>query len=247
MNALRPALAAALVLALAGCGGMRRLDDPIGQSAPSSGAGQAEAAGIYTDAVRAMMARGQYYAALAHLQEDRRAHGDSPELRLLEADARRNLGQNREAEALYKGLLNGPQAADAHHGLGRLYAGRDLSLSIEHLRKASARRPTDVDIRNDLGYALMRARRYGEAKVELATAAELAPGEVKSRNNLLILLMLMRDEAAVRRIALSTGVDDSLLGLLRAEAASLQNSPQTFSTQPKAGGTSSLGRTGGAG
>jgi len=243
MSRFHPLLTLLLPLVLTACGGMRRLDDPIGQPSSPSTSNPSESGELYTDAVRAMMAKGQFYAALAHLQEDRRVHGDSPMLRLLEADARRNLGQDRDAELLYKGLLSGAQAADAHHGLGRIYAGRDLAMSVDHLRKASALRPTDVDIRNDLGYALMRARRYPEAKVELATAAELAPGELKSRNNLLILLMLMRDEAAVRRIALSTGVDDSLLGLLRAEAASLQNPL----TQPKAGGIAPLGRTGGAG
>lgn len=232
-----------LVLASTACSGMRRLDDPIGQPRPKTTVAETEASVLYLDAVRAMIAKGQYYAALAHLQEDRRSHGDSPELRLLEADVRRNLGQSREAEVLYKGLLGGPEAAEAHHGLGRLYAGQGQSQGIEHLRKASALKPTDVDIRNDLGFALMQARRYPEARIELATAAELAPGEAKSRNNLLILLMLMRDEAAVQRIASSTGVDDALLARLRLQARSLQYP----ATQPKTGGSAPLGRTGGAG
>ncbi|MDP3858536.1 MAG: tetratricopeptide repeat protein [Stagnimonas sp.] len=234
---------AALALVLSGCGAqIRKLDDPIGQPRAKAEA-ESDAAGVYTEAVRALMQQGHYYAALAHLQEDRRSHGDSAELRLLEADARRNLGQDRAAAALYQGLLDGAQAAQAYHGLGRIHASGDLAQAIVQLRKASALRPTDVDIRNDLGYALMKARRYSEARIELATAAELAPGEPKSRNNLLILLMLMRDEAAVRRIASSTGVDEPLLARLRLQALSLQ-SP---TTQPKAGGTAPLGRTGGAG
>lgn len=230
----------AVLLGLTACGGLRTLDNPIGSG--KSAAANSEAA-LYLDAVRSLMAQGQFYAALAHIQEDRRAHGDSPELRLLEADARRNLGQTRDAEALYRGLLTGSQAGSAKHGMGRLYASRDLPTAIRYLREASLLRPTDVDVRNDLGYALMQAGRYNEAKPELATAAELAPNEAKARNNLIILLILMRDEAAVRRVADKAGVDASALARLRTQAQSLKQT----STSPKAGNSQSTSRTGGAG
>ncbi|TAJ50618.1 MAG: tetratricopeptide repeat protein [Nevskiaceae bacterium] len=228
------------LVGLNACTGLRTLDNPIGSG--KSEASSSEAA-LYLDAVRSLMAQGQFYAALAHIQEDRRAHGDSPELRLLEADARRNLGQPREAEALYRGLLNGPQAGAAKHGLGRLYASRDLATAIRYLREASLLRPTDVDVRNDLGYALMQAGRYREAKPELATAAELAPGEAKGRNNLLILLILMRDEAAVRRIADQSGLDATALARLRAQAQSLKQNANS----PTTGDRQNTSRTGGAG
>jgi len=228
------------LLALTACSGLRTLDNPIGSGKPEAASSEAA---LYLDAVRSLMAQGQFYAALAHIQEDRRAHGDSSELRLLEADARRNLGQPREAEALYKGLLTGPQAGAAKHGLGRLYAGRDLATAIRYLREASLLRPTDVDVRNDLGYALMQAGRYSEAKPELATAAELAPNEAKARNNLIILLILMRDEAAVRRVADKAGVDASALARLRTQAQSLKQN----TTSPKSGSSQTTSRTGGAG
>jgi Flp pilus assembly protein TadD len=228
------------LVGLNACNGLRTLDNPIGSG--KSEAASSEAA-LYLDAVRSLMAQGQFYAALAHIQEDRRAHGDSPELRLLEADARRNLGQPREAEVLYRGLLNGPQAGAAKHGLGRLYASRDLATAIRYLREASLLRPTDVDVRNDLGYALMQAGRYREAKPELATAAELAPNEAKGRNNLLILLILMRDEAAVRRIADQSGLDATALARLRAQAQSLKQNANS----PTTGDRQNTSRTGGAG
>ena len=232
---------------LAGCGadgGLRRLDEPVGQRLPERAPADADAAALYTGAVRALMQQGHYYAALAHLQGDRRSRGDSAELRLLEADCRRNLGENAAAATLYRGLTGTAFAAQAHHGLGRILAADgELPRGIDHLRRAAALRPTDVDVRNDLGFVLMQAGRYPEARTELATAAELAPGEAKSRNNLLILLMLMRDEAAVRRIVARTGVDAALLARLRAQAQSLQ-SP---ATQPTKAGARNAGRTGGAG
>lgn len=236
--------AAALLVGCGADGGLRRLDEPVGQRLPERAPADADAAALYTGAVRALMQQGQFYAALAHLQEDRRSRGDSAELRLLEADCRRNLGENAAAATLYRGLAGTAFAAQAHHGLGRILSAEgDLPRGIEQLRRASALRPTDVDIRNDLGYALMKSGRYAEARTELATAAELAPGEAKSRNNLLILLMLMRDEAAVRRIVERTQVDAPLLARLRQQAQSLQ-SP---ATQTNKAGARSAGRTGGAG
>ena len=219
---------------------------PRSNPTPAPDAPDPSASSLYLDAVRGLVGQGQYYAAIAHIQEDRHSHGDTAELRLLEADARRNLGQSKLAEDLYLGLLNGAKAGEAHHGLGRLLAAPDPDTSLRHLREAARLRPTDVDIRNDFGFALMQARRYPEARVELATAAELAPGEAKSRNNLLILLMLMQDEAAVRRIAAQTGVDAALLARLRVQAQSLKT-PKARAIGAGSSGINSPVRTGDVG
>lgn len=181
---------------------------------------------LYLDAVRALIGQGQYYAAIAHIQEDRRTLGDAPELRLLEAEARRNLKQNRNAESLYQSVLRssatGPLAGKAHHGLGLLYAGYDLTASLRELREATRLRPTDAAIRSDTGFALMQARRFGEARTELATASELAPDNIAARNNLLILLYVQGDEAAAGRLAAQTQVDSTLLARLKAQAQSFK-------------------------
>lgn len=181
---------------------------------------------LYLDAVRALIAQGQYYAAIAHIQEDRRSHGDTPQLRLLEADARRNLKQNKTSEALYQGVLRGapegPLAGKARHGLGLLYAGTDLTASLRELREAARLKPTDAAIRSDYGYALMQARRFSEARIELSTASELAPDSIAARNNLLILLYVQGDQTAAKRLAAAVGVDDSTLARLKAQAQSLK-------------------------
>jgi len=137
---------------------------------------------IHADLIRQMLDNGQYYAAL------------------LEADARGHLGQVAQADALYRQLLGTRYAPQAYHGLGRLYVKTDLDGAIRNLRKAVEGAPTDVDFRNDLGYALMEAGRYTEAMTELSTAAELAPNQLKSRHNLIILAMLMGNEGAVQRL-----------------------------------------------
>ena len=154
---------------------------------------------IHADLIRQMLDKGQYYAALAHIEDAKRSGGND-ELTLLEGDARSHLGQRAQAEALYRKLLDTRYAAQAYHGLGKLYVETDLEGAIGNLRKAVERAPTDVDFRNDLGYALMEAGRYTEANLQLSTAAELAPDQLKSRNNLIILMMLVGNKGATERL-----------------------------------------------
>jgi Flp pilus assembly protein TadD len=178
---------------------------------------------IHADLIRQMLQRGQYYAALAHIQEAQR-HGRNDELTLLEADARAHLEQRVQADALYRSLLDSSvYAGQAYHGLGRLYVDTDLDGAIRNLRSAVERAPTEVDFRNDLGYALMEAGRYTEANVQLSTAAELAPIALKSRNNLIILMMLMGNEGGVQQLAQESAVTPQRLQELRDTAQSIRD------------------------
>lgn len=214
--AFAPLVAAALVgCAALGLPGGRDAADP-----------QASAKTLYTDAVRTLIAQGQYYAAVAHIQEDRRAHGDSIELRLLEAHARRNLGQASTATALYQSVLRSQPgdaiAAEAHQGLGRLAAARDPATAIRELREAVRLAPADADIRNDYGYVLLQARRFADARTELATASELAPGDLRARNNLIILLLASGDETAAQQLVQRSAIEPPLLAQLRTQAQALK-------------------------
>ena len=178
---------------------------------------------VYADVITALIDQEQYYAALAHIQQQQRQQGNTDQLRFLEAEARRHLGQSAEAEKLYKQLLRSSFAAQSHRGLGLLYAPRDLNASVQHLREAVQREPTNAGMRNDLGYALMSGGRYREALTEIATAVELEPGLDKARNNLIVLLILSRDEAGVKRVAAAGSVNDKSLASLRRQAQNLSS------------------------
>lgn len=227
-----------LLLALTGLGGCASTGDGASDFS-LSGDASARADGtltaanaatdrrLYADLIRGMIAQGNYYAALAHVQQQQRQQGNTPELRYLEAEARRQLGQQDSAEALYRGLLRTSMAGPAYHGLGLLYATRDLGQSIEFLRQAVQRQPTDAQTRNDLGYALTRAGRYAPALAELATAVELDPASGKARNNLVLLLILSGDESGVKRIVRETGMTADDLNRLRRQAQSLKSRGNT--------------------
>ncbi len=177
---------------------------------------------VYLDLIRSMLDQRQYYAALAHVQEQRRLGGGTVQLDYLEAEAQRQLGQTAEADRLYRGLLRGALSGEAYHGLGLLYARTQPKQALAYLKEAARRRPTDAEIRNDYGYALLRVSQYDAALPELATAIELAPEFETARNNLVLLMILRRDEASVSKIVTESGIPPATVERLRRQAAGLQ-------------------------
>lgn len=231
----RSALFGAALLVLAGCVNSGGRETPASSSDGGAGAVRSEAETgplMYIGLIRGMLAQGQYYAALAHIEERQRAGVRTPELRLLEAEARRELGQRAPAETIYRELLAGPFAADAYHGLGLLFGETNLTEAVRHLREAVRRRPTDARLRNDLGYALLLSGRDRDALPQFATAVELAPDVEKHRNNLLLLLLVTGDEAGARRSAAQSGMSAERLEGLRRQAQSLK-ARRTAGPNPK--------------
>lgn len=213
---MRRALVIALVAGLTACSAPRAKPNGL----------EAEAAQqMHIEAVRGLLEQDQNYAALAHVQQAQAGRVASPILRFYEAEALRRLQRTQSAEAIYLELLKTRLAAQGHQGLGLLKADSDPSAAAGHFRKAARLAPTDPGIRNDLGYALMLAQRYPEALAEFSTAAELAPGDERSANNLIVLMVLMNDETSVRRLVADAGVDAPRLAELRRQAQSLKKPP----------------------
>lgn len=186
---------------------------------------------IHLDLIQQMLDKGQYYAALAHIEDAKRS-GSSEQLSLLEGDARRHLGQRAQAEALYRSLLTTQYAAQAYHGLGILYTDIDLEAAIGNLQRAVERAPTNVDFRNDLGYALMTAGRYTEAMPQLSTAAELAPAQTRSRRNLIILEILVGNERAAMQLKEDAGITPEGMRQLRDTATAIRNKLNAKAAKP---------------
>lgn len=167
--------------------------------APSAGARDDKT--VYMDLIRQMQQQGAYYASLAHIDAYRQRFGDTPELQRRRADALRATGQDDDARAIYRGLLNSTQAAAAWHGLGLIDAQAGQAIAAdEALRKATALEPVNAAYLSDLGYARLCAGQLASAKEPLAMAAELDPTNAKVIANLALWSMLTGDDARAEAI-----------------------------------------------
>ncbi|MCK5768775.1 tetratricopeptide repeat protein [Algiphilus sp.] len=179
--------------------------------------------GIYRDLIGRLLDQEKYYAALAHIEEYQRESGATPQLQFYEARALYGLELDGQAKAVYLRLRDGEFGGQARHGLG-LIAARDgdLAGAIDYFIDAVRMRPTDVAIRNDLGFALMRAARFRDARLQLSTALELEPDNGRARTNLMLLMIVTGNEAQVRELARDSGLGDAELARLRAQAERLR-------------------------
>ena len=161
-------LAAAL---LAGCGGNRAAykQPPV---EPALVEATQDDRGMYLGLLKQMQQQGAYYASLAHIDAFRQRFGDGPELRILQANALRETGDDVAASAIYRSLTKGSQAAPAWHGLGLIAAGAHdhdgARLALDNAVRAD---PLNVAYLGDLGFALLRAGQVEQARAPLAKAA----------------------------------------------------------------------------
>lgn len=193
---------------------------------PESSVQNSDDRALHGELIRGMIDQRQFYAAIAHIEAQRVRQGDSPELRWLEADARRRLGELDAAEALFIDLRRGAYAARAEHGLGLIAAARGQpGPAIAHLERAVGLSPTVVDMRNDLGFAYLQARRFDAALTQLATASELSPDDPRVRNNLVLLLLASGDSRRALEVAESSGLDTDAFVRLQQQAQTIRRAP----------------------
>lgn len=224
------ALIAALATALSACApiGPRQHDAPVDPAVCSASLGPAENTRLA--AIEQVLREGKPYAALAQLDAMR---NEAPSVQLVRADALRRIDRPKEAAALYQQLLSGCQSAQAHHGLGLLQANQgQLTEGLTHLQAARTAAPTDVRVRNDLGYALLLANRTDEARFELLTVLDLSPREPRASRNLVLLTLREGRPEKARELATSLGLDAATLERLGQQVAQYQSPSQNQSQTP---------------
>lgn len=175
---------------LAGCGGNRAAykQTPV---EPSLVETVQDDRGMYLGLLKQMQQQGAYYASLAHIDAFRQRFGDSPELRILQANALRETGDTATAATIYRGLTKGPQAAPAWHGLGLIAAGmRDHEGARLALDNAVRAEPLNVAYLGDLGFSLLQGGQVEQARAPLAKAAELGPDNIRAISNLALWALL---------------------------------------------------------
>lgn len=165
---------------------------------------------LYLELIGQMQRQGAYYASLAHVDAYRQRYGDSPALRLLQADALRETGQLPAARSLYASLGGGPQAAAAWHGLGLISVREgDDTQAEQALARAVQLQPLNTGYLGDLGFVRLRAGQLDQAREPLAKAAELAPGNAKANANLALWALLRNDILMAERILHNAALPDA--------------------------------------
>lgn len=210
-----------LMVLVAGCAPRGALD-PSGVLAQARG--PQESRRLHTELVRKMIEDGRLYAALAHLEAQVNKFGATPASRLLRANVLRKLGRYDKAIRLYNDLFEQHRfRGRVEHGLGLIEARTgDLGSAVAHLRRAAKLRPTDAQIRNDLGYALLKLGQRQSALRQLATAYQLQPGGGLSANNYIVALLLTGHEQKAMRVAAAENLSGKALQRLRQQAEELK-------------------------
>lgn len=156
---------------------------------------------LHLKLIRDLRESGRVHAALAHLDDYDSRYPRDLQAALLRADCLVDIGAYDQAEVIYRRLLRSRNAAAAAYaGLGRAAGLRgDWAAASDHFGEAVRRSPLAVVYLSDLGYALLKSGDPEAAVFRLRQATELAPGEPKARNNLVLALEAAgQTEAAAR-------------------------------------------------
>lgn len=220
-QSVRSGLAALVMTVLSGCaGGMEPMSmiglgqhDEVERVTGPCGERYSADIGLQIDMIRQQMEQGRSRSALAHLEE---SGFDYAETTLMRGDALRDVGHREAADAVYETLATGCLAADAYQGMARNAAARgDRHEALLLMQEARRARPTDAEIRNDLGYLLLLEGERQQAREQLLTALELGGAGQRAASNLVMLMMQEGRVAEAERLARRYGVDAKLVARLR--------------------------------
>ncbi len=143
---------------------------------------------VRLDLIRQLVDEGQYYSALAHLE---REDFDSDGAQFLVAESLRKTGQLDPALREYQSLQKGCLKAYGHLGAGKILAVQGkLDNALVELKRARDYLPTDANIRNDFGFALLASGQFDEARQEFVTAIQLDKNHEVAIRNLILSLIL---------------------------------------------------------
>ncbi|QUJ69754.1 tetratricopeptide repeat protein (plasmid) [Photobacterium sp. GJ3] len=155
--------------------------------------------GMKLSMVKQQIDQGQYYLALASLDELKE---DGLSVQMMRADSYRKLGKWDEATRLYQGMVKTCLAGDAYHGLGLIasYQGH-MEDAMKWMEKAAKAAPVEADVRNDFGFLLLVTGQDQKARDELMTALELNPQHQNAAKNLWFVLLKTNQKQAAATLA----------------------------------------------
>lgn len=164
-----------------------------------------QAENMKLDMVEQSINKGQYYSALAYLEND---DTSSPKALWLTAEGQRKTGLLDEAYESYRALSLTCMTAFGHAGMAKILATRgDLPQAHQQMLTARKLAPTNADIRNDYGFILLAHRQFKDAQREFMTALQLAPGHSVAVRNMVMSLILDGDTKTAVQMAKNNDID----------------------------------------
>ena len=192
------------LLVLSGCA---TSDTARYQAAADCGVSLSQPQTIKLDLVEQLLDEGNYYSALAHLENDT---SGSPRALWLQAEAQRKTGLLSEAYTSYRDLSLSCMTASGHAGMAKILATRgDIDIAHQHMLKARRLSPTSADIRNDYGFILLAMQDFKAAQREFMTALQLQPGHPVALRNMIISLILDGDTRTALRLAQNNDINSA--------------------------------------
>ncbi|MGZ4957617.1 MAG: tetratricopeptide repeat protein [Methylomonas sp.] len=178
---------------------------------------------MYLELVHKMVEQEQFYGAIANLDQLEKSALPSPQTIYLRAEALRRSGQLAPAEKQYNLLLNGCMAGYGLHGLGLLATeSGQLAQAQDFLERACQERPVDAHAHNDLGMVLLLRGNHQDARKEFMTAMELDRTSRLPLENLLVLMLVAKQDTQAEQFAAAHGLNAQDRERLAQRAAQLQ-------------------------
>jgi len=182
-----------------------------------------ESQATYIKLVDQMQRDDLWFASLAHLDALEQRWGVSPASTRLRADALRRTDQLDASRRHYQLLIGTPMEAAALHGLGLIAGSEDnYPLALQLLERARQLKPTDGLLLSDVGYANLRAGRVAGARVPLMQAAQLLPNDAQVRVNLVLYLVVSRQDAQAEALMSSAAFSSATRSAIRQSANELR-------------------------
>lgn len=183
------------------------LSNDIAEISPKGRSAKSRA--LYLTLINDMRRSGRAHAALAHLDAFDKMYPHGIDAAVMRGNCLVDIGSFEEAKAVYRKLLKTDVAAAAYAGLGRVEGlNNHWPEAVNEFSEAVSRAPTDPNYLNDYGYALLRMGNTEQALFRIRQASELAPDDVRVRNNLILALAATGDIANSN--ALLNGITDQV-------------------------------------
>lgn len=200
-------------------------EQALSAAAQRSGETPPDTRAAYFALIQQIQGRRLYFASLAHIAAFEKQYGKAADIELLRGDALRETHQSDAALTVYRSLLEGDTASAAYHGIGLIQASAGQTQeATRSLAQAVSLAPTDATLLGDYGYACLWSADLDAARVALAQAAELAPGNRKTLANLALYLFLDDNPAAAARVIARAELSPSVAAAIQRRADAIRDS-----------------------